>query len=358
MAVVGILYLAIVYLSKLAFDIPFSVFVFVLILVILSHSLYEWGSISLERLFYRRQYAKVKENLRALSREAMVHDSGKEFQRLLDTLCTTFSCARGWFGIREENQWSGVAAHPPAHLSPPSLDLLADEIVLVDGWAIIPLYARGIQVGVIVLGGRSRNEMYTEEELDVLDNLADQLAGVIYTTQQQSMSIAQIDALVEEFRTREQSLQAKLEAVLDSELGPTVSEDSTQMRQLVEDALRHLDDYDYLGEHALAQLKAVTPYLADHTSVITHLDRGRALRQLLVGLIERLRPLGEEPRQLSREWTQYTILYDAYVLGELNRDIMSKLYISESGFNRARRRAVRGVTKALEEMERAARTST
>ena len=63
------------------------------------------------------------------------------------------------------------------------------------------------------------------------------------------------------------------------------------------------------------------------------------------------------PRQLPREWTQYTILHDAYVLGELNRDIMSKLYISESSFNRARRRAVRGVAKALEEMERAAQTS-
>lgn len=45
------------------------------------------------------------------------------------------------------------------------------------------------------------------------------------------------------------------------------------------------------------------------------------------------------------------------MLGELNRDIMSKLYISESSFNRARRRAVRGVAKALEEMERAAQTS-
>jgi hypothetical protein len=42
------------------------------------------------------------------------------------------------------------------------------------------------------------------------------------------------------------------------------------------------------------------------------------------------------------------------VLGELNRDIMSKLYISEGTFSRTRRRAIRGVAKALQEMEQEA----
>ena len=160
-----------------------------------------------------------------------------------------------------------------------------------------------------------------------------------------------------EFHARDQSLQAQLKTVLDSERVLPLPGDSTQMRRLVKEALRHLYDYAYLGEHALAQLKAVTPYLADRNSVVTHLDRGRALSQMLVDVIDRLRPPGEQPRQLPREWTQYTILHDAYTLGELNRDIMSKLYVSKSSFNRARRRAVRGVAKALEEMERAAQTS-
>jgi len=39
------------------------------------------------------------------------------------------------------------------------------------------------------------------------------------------------------------------------------------------------------------------------------------------------------------------------VLGELNRDIMARLYIGEGTFNRARRRAIRGVARALKEME-------
>jgi hypothetical protein len=71
--------------------------------------------------------------------------------------------------------------------------------------------------------------------------------------------------------------------------------------------------------------------------------------------MNKLRPPGPEPSSQAippREWTQFIILHDAYVMGELNRDIMGKLYISEGTFNRTRRRAVRGVAKALEEMER------
>ena len=47
-----------------------------------------------------------------------------------------------------------------------------------------------------------------------------------------------------------------------------------------------------------------------------------------------------------------------YVLGERNRDIMSKLYIGEGTFNRARQRAIRGVARALQEMEREAQQRT
>ena len=73
--------------------------------------------------------------------------------------------------------------------------------------------------------------------------------------------------------------------------------------------------------------------------------------------MSKLRPAGEEPAAYTvpqRSWHQYLVLYEAYVLGELNRDIMSKLYISEGTFNRTRRRAIRGVAKALQEMEQEA----
>jgi len=125
-----------------------------------------------------------------------------------------------------------------------------------------------------------------------------------------------------------------------------------ELISLVEDALRHLYDYPYLGEHRLAQLRIVESHLdVRDGAFVTHLDRGKALQDVLTTALEKLKPPGPQPSLPTREWHQYIILHDSYVLGELNRDIMAKLYIGEGTFNRARRRAIRGVARALKEME-------
>jgi hypothetical protein len=67
-----------------------------------------------------------------------------------------------------------------------------------------------------------------------------------------------------------------------------------------------------------------------------------------------LRPEGDPPPNSSaptREWHAFIILYNSYVLDEPNRDIMSRLYISEGTFNRTRRRALHTVAESLAEME-------
>ena len=87
---------------------------------------------------------------------------------------------------------------------------------------------------------------------------------------------------------------------------------------------------------------------------VTFIDRGKAINEVLLQALDKLRPDGTPPSAHAvppREWHQYIILHDSYVLGELNRDIMSKLYIGEGTFSRTRRRALRSVAKALQEME-------
>jgi hypothetical protein len=221
---------------------------------------------------------------------------------------------------------------------------------------LVPLTAVRSQVGAIVLGEKANavGQGYSEEDLDVLETLAGQLAGWVYAVRQQDEAARQIDALVSDFRKRELALRQELGSALAGEVR-TVEQDASEMRQFVEDSLRHLYDYTYLGEHELAHLSIINRRLAAQERVITTLDRGRTLSQILTEVIEKLRPPGTQPRDLTREWVQYTILHNAYVLGEPNRDIMNRLYISESSFNRARRRAVRGVTRAIEEIEQAAR---
>lgn len=124
---------------------------------------------------------------------------------------------------------------------------------------------------------------------------------------------------------------------------------------LAEDGLRRLFDYSYLGEHKLAHLSMVESQLQPREAPITHLDRGKALKEVLLQALDKLRPPGSQPDLPTLEWYPFLVLHDAYVLGEPNRDIMSRLYISESTFNRTRRRAIRALAKALLEMERGTR---
>jgi len=127
--------------------------------------------------------------------------------------------------------------------------------------------------------------------------------------------------------------------------------------EYVEDALHHLHDISYLGQHPLTTLRSLA--MPAHTGecarpLITHLDQGRALRALLVDGIKRLRPIGEAPTTNSvsgRIWHPYLILHNCYVQGELTRTIMARLYISEGTYNRTRRRALQSVAQILYELE-------
>ncbi len=74
----------------------------------------------------------------------------------------------------------------------------------------------------------------------------------------------------------------------------------------------------------------------------------------MIESIETLHPGGmrlSEP--LPRAWYNYVVLHDAYVLSLPNREIMSRLFISEGTFHRTRRNAVRGLTRMLLELNHA-----
>jgi GAF domain-containing protein len=319
----------------------------------------------LERLFYHRRYRRMRADLRAFAHEAQEHDLGEQLGSAIAALCTLLGHRAGWIAVRESAGLSIVAKHP-ASAMPALTGVLADtpgettsydaptlSELSLDNATVCPLYAGGELLGTLTVVDRAGGPVDgTPLELDLLETVADQIAGLLYTVRQQEDAARQIDEMVRGFRAREEGLRRELRSVLaageEAQSGP-------ELRPQVEDALRHLYDYAYLGQHSLAALTAVARYLDPSHEVVTNLDRGRALSQLLIDLIGRLRPPGAAPSPLPREWVQYTILHDAYVVGELNREIMAKLYVSESTFNRARRRAVRGIVRAVKELDRAAR---
>ena len=121
---------------------------------------------------------------------------------------------------------------------------------------------------------------------------------------------------------------------------------------MVDLALRNLFDYAYLADSPLAELDIVRRQLAGEKK--THIERGKIVHAVMLQALDKLCPGPEIPREPApREWYPYVILHDAYVAGIQNRDIMSKLYISEGTFNRTRRGAIRSLARALAEMEHA-----
>jgi hypothetical protein len=108
----------------------------------------------------------------------------------------------------------------------------------------------------------------------------------------------------------------------------------------VEQAVKGLSDYSALEQSGLASRMRLQP--------APHIEQAKRLRRILVEAIERLRPAGDPPNGvLPRDWHAYTTLHDAYIDDVPNRDIMSKLYISEGTFNRQRRKALRAVATAM-----------
>jgi hypothetical protein len=123
--------------------------------------------------------------------------------------------------------------------------------------------------------------------------------------------------------------------------------------ETVELALRSLYDYAYLADSPLGELQLVHNHLP--AAQVTHLERGKAVHDILLEALEKLRPSGTVQREPPpREWYPYLILHDAYLEEIPNRDIMLKLYISEGTFNRTRRAAIRSLARALGEMEASA----
>jgi len=117
---------------------------------------------------------------------------------------------------------------------------------------------------------------------------------------------------------------------------PIPSDPETWFIKLVEDCLRKLPDAMALGGSPL------TDYVGIKGE--SEVARGKKLQRLLHGAIESLRPAGVRPvGALPKAWFNYAVLYDAYVVGIKNREVMAKLYISEGTFNRTRRIALRGV---------------
>ncbi len=350
-SLVTLLYLAVTGISVRLYRAPGAAFTFVLMLAIVTHSLVDVTRGALDSIFYRSD-ARLRANLRRAARlPGELASLDETLAHSLGLLCGNVGATFGLLWLFEPDGMRLAATHGwhapdgalPAAM-PAQADLLADDCQLVparrfppplaEAAALVPLYADDRQVGAVLLGRPANSAGYSQADLDLVLDPADRLADLIRDSQRETEHLAQIAKLLEPSKAKPSGQAGGVEV------------------KTVEDALRHLSDYAHLGQHPLASLAAVDRRLGGQR--LTHLERGKAVYQVLDEAIERLRPAAGRPSDPpAREWHPYLILHDAYLEDVPNREIMSRLYISDATFSRTRRAALRAIARSLDEMEAA-----
>ena len=343
---VALLYLIVGWISVLMYGVPAAALAFIVILAILTHSLMDVGRQAMDFIFLRRDARELRTRLRRLTARVREPQALKENLRLtFQTLCTSVHASYGLVLVFESDSTSELVSYRwnRDKVQAPVSQLMLDDAIqpepkqlaapLDDAGLIIPLYTASGQIGVLLLGQPENALRYSPTDIEDLLELSDQIANIMNVIQRETEFLSQLS-----------ELSKTQQPLLDT--GPGQIHVS-----VVEDGLRNMHDYSYLGSCPLANLEQVKNQLS--SDAVTHLDRGREVHQIMLNALEKLRPAGDLPKEpIQREWFPYVILHDAYVDGVQNRDIMSKLYISEGTFNRTRRAAVRSLVKALAEMER------
>ncbi len=340
-------YLLLTWVAVHYFGAPPMVYAFVVVLAVTTHFLVDAARYNRDASLHHRDIHQIQASLHKLAN--MADDRDESDQHLSVTLESLCACARAIYGLVllfEEGDIRLAAAHDWQQGTPrlSRQDLVADDVLhlkpgrfpppLAEAALLIPLYGGGEQLGALILGRPVNGASYSPDDVDQLLYPSDRLGDVIWNARRRAEYAAQV--------------------AQGADMHPpeAVSYPDQISVEAVEDALRHVADYGYLGDHALTHFRVVKAKVA--RNAVTHLDLGKAVHSMLAEAIEKLRPgaspAGDPP---PREWYPYLILHDAYLEGVPNRDIMSRLYVSEGTFSRTRRAALRALARALEEMEAA-----
>lgn len=342
---VALLYLMVGWVSVIMYGVPAAGLAFIVILAIFTHSLVDVGRQLLDFIFLRREARELRAQLRGLASQVGEPQAWKEnLTRTFQTVCDSVRASYGLILVFEADTASPLVSYRwnkgTVQLAPSLLNF--DDVIqlergklaepLNDAALVIPLYVGNDQIGVLILGQPENALRYSQSDIEILLERSDSLSNFLQFIRHETEYLSRITELAQ-FRR------------------PALDTGSERIpARLVEEALRNLHDYSHLGNSPLAELEQVKKQLSP--GAVTHLDRGREVHRILCAALEKLRPVGELPHEpIPRGWYTYVILHDAYVNGVQNRDIMSRLYISEGTFSRTRRAAIRSLAEALAEME-------
>jgi hypothetical protein len=309
--------------------------------VVISVGVYDLTREFLERSRTRKE-SEFRKQLRNLEDDSAGEDALKSrLQEGLDLLCQTLNAPGGFVAIRRGGKFlvlagrlsvgvggelsvEDVACEDVSHPQTESLSSIA--------W-LAPSFEGRLQVAAVGIEKSKSRLEYSRGDLELLAEVADQIGTIVSLSNLQPRPTEDSQSNVSELRSATGEMLDSIAAHPDEEF-----------IKMVEEALRHLPDAIALGQSALAEKM---PIRAE-----SHVERGKRLQEILTASIESLKPADKRPPEpLPRVWYNHAVLYDAYVEGVPNREIMARLYISEGTFNRTRRNAIRGLARMLVEQK-------
>ncbi len=332
------------------YPLPAISYIFVGCLAVITHFLIDVARLQLGRLYFNKESRKLRLRLHELYDPDKGKDSGEVLGMALETLASVVKVAwalvlcESTQGVRLLASWnwkdiplgeaassleiSSLPANSLVVLKPQQLSPPLDQAAVV-----VPLSNQ--EQATLLLVGPSRGQDYSKAELGMIQNVGKFMTGMIL------------------------GRSSGIESLATHEDGPSPEFFEQPARtvdisvQTVELALRNLHNYAYLADSPLSKLCLVVQRLENlKIETDTHIDRGRAVSEVLSEAVLKLRPSQEDmPKPPPRTWFPYIILWDAYLENKPNQEIMSRLYISEGTFNRTRKTAICSVARLLMEME-------
>lgn len=319
---------------------------------VLTHSLYDLVREFIERNRIHQENVFLKQ-LHQLQGEIINgRTTQHHLQTALNLICRTLKSTGGFIAIRRGDEFVVTASRDSVPVeSEIPLDLVTCENVSrVQGglpgimW-IAPAFDGSQQIAVLGIGFPQTRMEYSAGNLDLLAEVTDQIGRIVSLDNPRFEAGIQIQQLV----AATQANIAEMDSITGKMAETMIIDPDAEFIKMVEDGLRNLSDYIKLGQSPLAEWAKFKD--------VSHVERGRRLSQLIMDAIESLRPPGKRPDvPLPRVWYNYTVLYDEYVEGVQNREIMARLYISEGTFNRTRRNALRGLARILIEKKQGLKT--
>lgn len=214
------------------------------------------------------------------------------------------------------------------------------------GFWLLPLRTKSRESTLGVLSVEAREAGLTEREEEMVQLLVHQAELALEDRQLQQGIFAVLSQIAPEIQSiqRWRSTPRYVDsAVFPPEESPIYAPD---FNRVVKEALAHYWGGPQFLESPLLKMGIVQRALTENGYLPT-----KALRAVLRGAIEALKPPEEERSLTARGWVLYNILEMKFIRGWRVRDIAQRLAMSESDLYRKQRMAIDAVAQVLIDME-------